>query len=532
MTGTASNIRSLVSACSGRIETALDRYYWPYAWMIALTIFLASLVKAARLKLWLDELYTLRVAELGGPREIWQGILEGCDGSPPFYTIAAHFFLPWMSNDALAIRVPAVIAFCGMFLALMAFYQRRLPASYAFGAGLLTCNAVLYYATEARPYALVLGFAAGALLCWQRIADDVHRRAYQAGLALCLFGATAAHYYAIFLAAPLGLGELVRWHQNRRIDKGTLLAFLAPLAAVVLHLPLIAAGAQSQQNFWSPPTFGQIPVYYMRNVWPMVPLLIPALVVAAIAGRARFTTGSFRFAGTGNLLQPSATEGSEPAFKPFSLPENIALAAQFILPVVVLIVSMYTTRLFVDRYVLWAVIGVAATLVWLLLVYSRGRTLAGLTLLLTCGVWLTLRETSGLIRVHTLREGQPILQALSRTSGGNLPVLVANQHAFMELAQYADPAIRPRVMYALSRELDLRYMKKDTGALLFTALRRRTDLPIIELDELLRRYPTFVLAALPQDYLPQHLITHGYRLTPMQPSRTPVLFRVERAAGK
>jgi hypothetical protein len=98
----------------------------------------------------------------------------------------------------------------------------------------------------------------------------------------------------------------------------------------------------------------------------------------------------------------------------------------------------------------------------------------------------------------------------------------------MELSYYAPAPIRARIIYPLSRDLDLHYLKEDSGALLIAALRRRDHLPVVDYDKVVAEYSCFVLAATLIDYLPTHLARIGFRVTPLDFSISPVLYRVER----
>ena len=123
-------------------------------------------------------------------------------------------------------------------------------------------------------------------------------------------------------------------------------------------------------------------------------------------------------------------------------------------------------------------------------------------------------------------------QALTSLPDGTEPIVVADSHVFMELSYYAEGRIRERLIYPVSRDLELRYLGRDTASLLLTALSHRTKLHIIEYDAAVAAQPRFFLAALPDNYLPQELIKAGYRVLPIGPPMRPVLYEVEAPTGK
>ena len=73
----------------------------------------------------------------------------------------------------------------------------------------------------------------------------------------------------------------------------------------------------------------------------------------------------------------------------------------------------------------------------------------------------------------------------------------------------------------------MRYRHVDSASLLMSSLKNRTKLPIMSYDEMLTKFPRFLLATLPEDYLPWHLVRSGYRVVPMDSVDPPVLYIVE-----
>jgi hypothetical protein len=102
----------------------------------------------------------------------------------------------------------------------------------------------------------------------------------------------------------------------------------------------------------------------------------------------------------------------------------------------------------------------------------------------------------------------------------------------MELSYYSAPRLRERLIYPLSRDLDLRYFGYDTGFLLMSALSHRTKLPVFAYDAVLAAHPRFVLAATSKNYLLWHLVRAGYSVIPIGSSKAPVLWKVEAPGGK
>jgi hypothetical protein len=484
------------------IDASLERNFWRWAFLFT-TVFLAcSIARDLRTNLWFDELFTLHLAKLASPQQI----IAVNDASPPLYPIIAHFLLRITATDALAVRLPATLGYCTMLLCLWAFCRRRLPATYAFAAGLLVCERTQYYAIEGRAYGAVLGCAAGALLCWQMAADGRHRTWALLFLALSSSFMVALHYYAIFFLVPLGVADLVRWRASRRVDLGTWVAMLPAALVLGLHYALLVAGQNYQAHFWGKPSFADVALFYARFLLP--PLILCVLAFAA----ARLLVRSSR----------------DPLERMPKLPmhEWAALAGLAVMPPLVVLVSMYTTQAFVERYILWAVIGFALLAAACLCAVARGRAAVGVALLALSIAAIVRLELPPLIEPTVLRDGEEVRRELAAVEADSSePIVVANAHVFMELSYYLRPPIRERLVYALSRDLDLKYRGYDTDALTLATLGQRVPLAIEPYDRILADNPRFLLAATEEDYLPRHLAAAGYRVTPVGPAKT--LYQVE-----
>lgn len=486
------------------INASLEKHFWRWAIAFTAIFFTASIVRNLRTTLWFDELFTLYVARLGSVRDI----IAFDDPSPPLYPILAHWLLPIVGNDALAIRLPSTLGYCAMLLCLWAFCRGRLPAVFAFAVPLLTFERGLFFATDGRPYGLVLGCAAGALLCWQMAAEGRHRTLTVPLLAVCLALMVALHYYAIFFLAPLLLAELVRFRASGKLDFGILAAMVPAPIVLGAHYALFVAGQDFGANFWAQPSLGAIAPFYERFLLPPLVLGGLAFVIAALlagwSSRHKETTQKAKFA----------------------LHEWTAIAALVLLPPVVIVVSMFTTHAFFERYLLWTVIGFSVLGAAGLAAVARSRPAAGIALIVIAIAAMARLEIGPLFGAPILPTAEPVRQELNRlASDGSEPIVVANAHAFMELSYYLDLPLRDRLVFPLSRDLDLKYRGFDTDALTLDPLSRIAPIRVKAYEEILAESKTFLLAAFEHDYLPQHLTASGYRVTPVADATT--LYQVQ-----
>jgi hypothetical protein len=186
---------------------------------------------------------------------------------------------------------------------------------------------------------------------------------------------------------------------------------------------------------------------------------------------------------------------------------------------------------FVPRYALWAVPGFAIFVSALLCRATRGEVAVGLGLLGMLLAVTAFAEVRSLLERPQLRVGEEVRQALKSIPDGAEPIVVADASVFMELSYYGESRIRERLLYPVSRELEMRRFGFDTQSLLLVALSRHTKLHIISYDALVATQSRFVLAILPSERLPRLLTEAGYRVTPVGSTIAPVLYEVE-ATGK
>src|SRR5207237_1162969 len=112
-----------------------------------------------------------------------------------------------------------ILGFWLMTVCIFRFVSRRCPPIYAAAAMIFPLiTSAFYYACEARPYALVMGFTALALVCWQQILENERRTISLFGLWFSLSACICLHYYAILIWIPFGLAELARLRSRKRPD--------------------------------------------------------------------------------------------------------------------------------------------------------------------------------------------------------------------------------------------------------------------------------------------------------------------------
>ena len=336
------------------------------------------------------------------------------------------------------------------------------------------------------------------------MAAEGRRRAWAIPLlALCLALMVALHYYAIFFLVPLAVAEVVRSRTGGKVDFAIWAAMVPAPLILGLHYVLLVSGQDYGTNFWAQPSFGAIVSFYERFLLPPLMLGGLALLIAALVPRS------------------SVDPRERMQVVAFPLHEWVAIAALVLLPPVVIVVSMYTTHAFFERYLLWAAIGFALLGAAALAALARNRVIAAVSLIAIAIVSIARLEIGPVFGPALLPSAEVVHQELEALAqDGDEPIVVGNAHAFMELSYYLKPPLRERLVFPLSRDLDLRYRGFDTDAMTLGPLAERAPIRVVPYAEILAGNKRFLLVSTPADYLAQHLMSEGYRVTPLQSATT------------
>ncbi len=476
-----------------------------------LVLFAAAITEDLRVPLWTDELLTLYVTSQPTIPDVLGAIREGVDSQPPLYDLLVRSLRPIIPNDALRVRLPSTVGFILMCMCVFLFVQRHLPAIYAVLAMLAAALTTWTYAFEGRSYGMVLGCVGVALVSWQAAAETGQRRALVA-LSLSLAAAIAFHYFAVLVLCALFAGESVRWWKSRKLDLPMLAALLFPPLVLIPHLSLIRAGRPFVKYFWSKALFESLYSFYfpvVRSLW--VAFCVAALCLLWLAARGAKSKNE----------KQRQTNSALPAH------EWMVAFTLMLLPELVIVALYFTIQVFVDRYLLWSMIGVAIFLTMVLYRLAGGsRTVAAI-------VTVPLLIASAVTIVHAaterpfLRHAASLQRELLRIPSGPTPIVIANVHAFMELSFYSEPDLRRRLVYLISPELSRYYNHTDTSALLMSALRRREPLGIADYDTFIAANPSFIVAGESGDWIVQHLRRLNYHFVPLDEGTDPELFEVQ-----
>ena len=199
---------------------------------------------------WLDELFTFYIVTMPD----WTGMMDliqrGPDQNPPLFYALTRLVVSVLGESEWAFRLPAMVGYWVFCVTLYAWVRLLGGARAAALTALVTpvLTAAVYYASEARPYGLALGWLGIGLLGWQLTRHQSWQPVGIVGLSIGLSIALALHYLIILPVCLLWAIEgLLAWRQ-RQLDRRRWIAMFSPLVVLVLHSSFLYQ--QGQQGFW------------------------------------------------------------------------------------------------------------------------------------------------------------------------------------------------------------------------------------------------------------------------------------------
>jgi hypothetical protein len=304
---------------------------------------------------------------------MWNALREGMEHLPLPYFLIARAFDQLFHHADIGIRVPSVLALGAGLLVTFDIGRRLTDGLYGLIAlSFLATPFVTYYGYEARPYALCFALAAIALWIW--VTTKVESRTATVAFGAVFLMGVAIHYYFLLCLAPFGI--LALWERRIFHPKVTAGAVGAMAALVVLYPQIVnSLSAQQRGAFgdWALPSLSKLQAVYL-GFFPLVTVPLVLIAVMASLGRSH------------ERLLPATSPGERISWLFLSVPLAAFVAAKLV------------THLFVDRYMIVAVPGIAvavACLFWRHCQESRYLSLALLIVFAGAGIngqLLTLRN--------------------------------------------------------------------------------------------------------------------------------------------
>jgi hypothetical protein len=412
-----------------------------------------------------DEIFVLQTDSVSSVRElinIQRHYPISLD--PLVFHLLAHASARIFGPTALALRLPSIFGFLLMQLCVF-FATRRIAGS---RAGLIAMTfpaltATLFYAPEARPYGLLLGFYALAFLAWQTATrETASRMGSLILLALAIALTLNTHYFGILILIPICLAELARTVVRRRLDLPVIAAIVIGMGGIIFTLPFQRAAGEFRKHYYNAgaislraisQAYRSLFVNYttqplaIQRVEDVLLVLFALALIALCIIRLRAHT----------VTLPK--------------PELVFLLALAALPLFGIALAIFVTHSIEVRYVLAAIIAIAiffalAVEPWL---HNRLSPTSVTALLAMCLV------LAGLGRVGAERQKSHqemvllTIPPVVRAKVLSLPdsYLYFQDMGHFELATYyeRDPVIRSRMTLLFSEPQELRYDHHDTASL-------------------------------------------------------------------
>ena len=412
---------------------------------ISLLYWICAGLRASNKPFWFDEIVTWHVARLPTLGAIWAVLHTGADQQmllPYLGVRAAHALF---GPGYVPTRLPALVGFWVMSLAIYLFLKRRFPMPYPLIGMMLPMLTFAWgYAFEARAYGPMLGFGGVALLAWQSAAENRFRPWSLFGITVGLAGALACHPYAMLFAIPFTAGEIVRAFHQKRVDWPVWFSFGAAIPITAFYPGLLAASLDWDLTDMQP-GLSEIPAFYVTILRRTVaPLLLAGLFLCLLMRRAKDQTIS-------QAILPSH--------------ETAALLGFAVAPVTLFLVGKITTHfIYFERYGLLCVIGFAGLITLALFRAAGGSTRSGTIILAALTVWMCLELQKAIAGRRKSPEAQYreanalLLKGLSN----GLPVISAGPLAFLASDYYLPADLVSRLYYVIpDRQIARTYPNQD-----------------------------------------------------------------------
>ncbi len=416
-----------------------------------MVIYLALVTPSVRRHLWFDELHTVYIAQATSIRQFIDEI-RLLDLNPPLTYLLVRISMKIFGATEVGARVPVILGYFAGSMAFFLFATRRVGALWAAtGVGLFWYSQGFYFATEARPYAVLLGCFGITLVCWDhatQAAGSVRlRRWWLAGLVAGEIGMLLSHVYAPLWIAPFFAAEAVRGYQKRHIDWSLWAALIFPMTVCVSYLPLIDNVGQGVFPPEFQGSFSKASWFYVRSLFQiMPPLLVGGLTAFGIAAWRRES---------GAQSEPRAPDTNK-----IAAPELGLLLCSLAPPALLNAIAIRKHIAFYDRHAFLTTFTVVILLLLFVAYESRANKLSGLAAaVITLGFTLFLPARS--LVPHAAAPDS----ASSRTDFErvlpDLPFVTNSVFTYLEMDHYEGEAFVKRLYYLADPALSIKYKQSN-----------------------------------------------------------------------
>jgi hypothetical protein len=504
-----------VSRCANELEHFLARF--PFFTLVIFTLAYIPYVIARTLQkpLWYDELATLAISRLPSLHALFGALYQGFEATPPFIYLLIHWSTRLPGNELITARLPGMFGFWLCCVCLYLFLSRRgWRTSALLGLLFPFVTGLLYYATEARPYGMVIGLSALSLLAWQHALEPNGQRIiWLAVLFLSLAGTIYSHWYGVLTPFALLCGEICIWLESRRLDWLRIGVIIGSYAVLIFLIPIMKAETHRLGVNWAQPYLQTTIEFYL---FALTPFLFPMLAIATVVALLQ------RMGVRDRDLTPRGSLHFE---------ELVAAFAFFLIPfmgyVLGLIVRGYT-----GRYTIASLVGMAVLFWWLANHYFRGALSASFIAVIVLCCFIGVNELRDIRRAIRYSLDMKLQDVFPFPFPDNLPIVVQDPRDYLQMAHYAKPELAKRLYYLADPNISLQYTGSVGLDISLTDLSKILPLHVVPYQSFLESHRQFLLFwGKPQEedlvgwQLPK-LYKDGARLELVEQSKQRLLFCV------
>jgi len=468
---------------------------------ILLLAVICSTLHALARPLWNDEIITVIVAGQPTARGVWDSLVDAADTNPPGFYFAARIAHWFVADDHLAHRLPSIVGLVVTMIAVYLFLSRRMTRAAALvGAAFLLVTPLGEYATEARPYALMIGCLAVAMLCWQR-ADDA--KWYAVPLAVALAGSVSLHYYAVFAWPAFVIAEGVAVIR-RRFRLHVWLAIVAGVTPLIVFAPLLRILRDFYgQNYWARTSLAQGLVvhdwlFLGKGHWGSALML--GLSLALLYWM--FSRTPFFTAADESTPQPPAAP-----------PEEYVLVLMMLwMPAIAVVLALASGAGLTERHFLPAVLGGALAVGLIAARLGAAVRIVMLALFMASYLYSAHHDIGSALKGTLLSQRRAKIEEVDRivNAAGAAPLAMSSALEYLEAEYFATASSRSRLHWLADPKAAVEFSGSASPDLALIKLQHWFPLHVEEFQKFANAHREFVLAGGKSgDWWPERLLHDG-----------------------
>jgi len=408
---------------------------------ISIVVYLAMTFTPAGRHLWFDELFTYWIAQAPSLSQLLKDVR--LDLQPPLSFLLVRGSIAMFGNSEFAARLPFLVFFLIGSLCLYRFVARRLRPVYGLLAMLVFWSTpFLSYATEARPYGLVIGFFGIAMLAWERAIQPRRSTLSILMLGLAVLGMMLSHFFSPFYIWPFCFAEMWRSYRSRQFDPGIWMALLVPAVVPIYYFSRVSAYHSMALPAVQQASPFKILAFFYHTLEPEGIILLLAVGVGLIL---TFRRERERVARTA-LMQPI----------------DVAFTAGLLtMPVLLMTALIAIHGGFFPRYGTPTLFAYGLLIAFFVAMYTNINRLAAAAAccVLLAGISGTeiVSTTLATLRTWGKKPAASVQTPPLERVRPDLPLVAASGLTFLEMNKYENPATLSRLYYLSDRDLALRY---------------------------------------------------------------------------